>query len=167
MTDAKKTETTTTPITPAPITPVPFTKEQLDVVNQMIVGGIVAYQNAIANRPASAPGPNQEVKEQCAICQQYTSACQGKHMRMVVYPTKYPEFAGYFMGVKINGVKYLSGNEMHHVDVPACAVSTIINLINDFEQNEKTIKIGRQKSHNSGSIGAKGTGVNRAVSAWR
>jgi hypothetical protein len=153
---------TTVPAVPQPVTP--FTKDQLEYIQQITVATAMAVSGA---QKAASPGPNQRVPEECLVCKQQITACKGEHVKMVVFPVKYPEFMPFFPGAKINGVTYLSRNESDEITVPKCTVSTITNIIHAFEQNEKTVMMGRNKTHNSGSIGKKGTGFNPANAAWR
>lgn len=171
MTDPKTVQPTQ-PVTAKPeekpaTTPVvqSFTKDQLDYIQQVAVASAMAVNNINNTRVQQPTGP--KVHPQCPLCQQYVSACEGKHVEMVVFPVKYPEFYQYFPGIKINGVQYLSRNENHRITVPECAASTISNAINAFEQNEKATVMGRSATHNSGSIGKQGTGFKPATAAWR
>lgn len=148
-----------------------FTKEQTEHINQLVISAsIAAAQAAVAamgKQMQSAPSQNQIIHQQCGVCKQALKACGGKHVKMVVFPVKYDEFAPYFLGAKINGVTYRSSNGNRAINIPACAQSTITNIITAFEDNERTVHIGRKKTHNSGSIGPSGKGFNPANAAWR
>jgi ferredoxin-like protein FixX len=99
-------------------------------------------------------------KGTCQECGQFKVACEGKHTEMVVFPTKYPEHAEFWPGVKLNAAHYISNNENHRVVVPVSAVPVIMRIIHEFEQNENNMKNGRTKRHNSGSISPGGAAVN-------
>lgn len=96
-------------------------------------------------------------KEKCPDCGQYKVACGSKHTMMLVWPQRYPELAGAFDGVRINGVQYVSVDNRYKVCVPEASVSSIVKMIQDYEQNERENIIGRkQKSWNSGTISPNG-----------
>jgi hypothetical protein len=86
----------------------------------------------------------------CNECGQDKRACKSGHKQMCVYPTRYPEFAEWFMGVYINGVRYLSDRPGHLITVPADAESGILTHIRVWEDNERTTKLGKKRRHNSG-----------------
>lgn len=166
MTDPiKQTVVPVVATTVTPATPVTFTAEQFAAIQQMVVAATMAAQAGNA-RPAQTVLAKQYSPE-CIDCKQSVSACKGKHVEMVVYPTRYPEFWKYFKGVKINGVEYVSHTAGQRITVPAALESTITNAIVQFEDNERTMLIGRNKQHSSGSIGRGSNGAVQAVSAWR
>jgi hypothetical protein len=150
----------------APATMPAFTKEQEAYIQQLTVATAMAVMQSMQGQ-AVATRKNHVAPEECIVCKQARSACKDKHTKMIVYPIKYPEYGPYFLGVKINGIKYLSYDENYAIDVPSVCVSTITNAVNAFEMNEKTIHVGRNKTHQSGSIGKHGTGFNKAEAAWR
>ncbi len=179
MADDKKTET---PAVKLPevnsVTPPLFTKEQEAYIAHLVAetsmnAAMYAVQNMQKN---TAPTQPQQVvynrnappviHEMCEVCKQTKKACSGEHTLIVCYPQKYPEWAGFFPGIKINGVTYRSGHENHRINVPTCAVSTIINAVSAFEQAEKNIHVKRTKKHDSGSIGASGKGAKTANVSW-
>lgn len=168
MTDnTKPTDTKAPDAKPAtPISPIvpAFTKEQLEYIQQVTVATAMAVNGVNAARSNK---PEVKSHPECPDCHQYLSACKGKHETMVVYPVRYPEFIAYFSGVKINGVTYISRTPNDKITVPACAVADIGNIINTFEQNEKTATMGRKRDHNAGSLGRRGTGPIHATAAWR
>jgi uncharacterized protein YraI len=91
----------------------------------------------------------------CNQCGQDQKACKTNgHTEMVVYPTRYPEFAEWFMGVYINGVRYLSDRPGHKITVPTDSVSGIKTHIQVWEDNERTTKLGKKRRHNSGDVNA-------------
>lgn len=96
----------------------------------------------------------------CGTCGQDQRACKvNGHEKMVVYPARYPEFAEWFMGVYINGVRYLSDNASHLVTVPKDAVAGIKTHIQVWEDNERTTKLGKKRRHNTGSVDRPNTNV--------
>jgi hypothetical protein len=80
----------------------------------------------------------------CHECGQAVKGCEGKHVKMVVYPTRYPEFARFFAGVTLNGKNYVSNDENHSVLVPANCVPGFTRIIQEFEDNERQMLIGRK-----------------------
>lgn len=101
---------------------------------------------------------------QCPKCFQPVSACNGKHRRVVVYPTN-QRFGRYFQGVFINGIRYLSNGPSHAIDVPLeCDIEYMISA---WEQNEYDTAQGRKAEHNSGSLGAAGGQFSPATEGWR
>jgi hypothetical protein len=128
-----------------------------------------AVQAANSQRQAAAPQAPAQVRPaaRCSDCGQAVSACHGKHVQMVVYPTRYPEHAEYFQGVLLNGVKYLSNNEGHQITVPEVAFSDIKSIVAGFEQNEQDMKLGRKVERHSGTVSPHGVSFNPANQAWR
>ncbi len=156
------------------VTPPLFTKEQDAYIQQLVAmtamnAAMTVMQN-MKNQPQQNPAYNRNaapvIHEMCDVCHQVKKACSGKHILTVVYPQKYPEWAGFFPGVKINGVVYRSGNENHRINVPAVSASTILNAVLAFEEAEKNIHIKRKKKHDSGSIGGSGKGARAANVSW-
>jgi len=162
MTDAIK------PTTPATEVKQAFTKEQLDQVQHVAIAAALAGADVKkVGNVAAAAQPTFDSREECLVCHQTKAACREKHVKMVVYPIKYPEFITFFDGIKINGVRYLSYSETDEVWVPESAQSMIANAVLAFEQNEKAAITPRSKNHSSGSIGRSGTGAIPANAAWR
>ena len=98
---------------------------------------------------------------ECNVCRQPLSGCEGKHVEMVVYPTRYPEHADFFPGVYINGTRYLSNDENHKVVVPAISQSDILSAVRQFEDGERAIGQSRNRRHNSGRISPNGSSINQ------
>lgn len=175
MADDKKTEV---PAVKLPevnnVTPPLFTKEQEAYIQQLVAmtsmnAALTVMQNMKNQQPAASVYNRNAapiILEQCAVCKQAKVACSGKHMLAIVYPQKYPEWAGFFPGVKINGVVYRSGNEHHRIYIPTVSASTILNAVLAFEEAEKNIHIKRKKKHDSGSIGSSGKGAKAANVSW-
>lgn len=157
------------------ITPPLFTKDQEQYIAQLVAqasmnAALTVLNNVNTQKPAATQQYNRNAapiaREQCEICKQIKTACKGEHVLTVVYPQKYPEWAGFFPGAKINGVVYRSGNENHKINIPAAAESTILNMVLAFENAEKNIHIKRKKRHDSGSIGGSGKGAKTANVSW-
>lgn len=139
----------------APIT----MKQVLELIPTMIASAVQASKasdapKAVLNRPA----------QKCHDCGQALSGCEGKHILMVVHPT---QFAEYFPGAIINGVRYLSNDTSHRIVVPAACKSTIMGIVAGFEKNEREISVGRKRDHHSGSVSPHGSSINPAQAAWR
>lgn len=151
-----------------------FTKEQEAYIQQLVAmtsmnAAMTVMQN-MKNQNTAASVYNRNaapiIYEQCSVCKQIKKACNGEHTLTIVYPQKYPEWAGFFPGIKINGVVYRSGNENHRIYIPTVSASTILNAVLAFEEAEKNIHIRRKKKHDSGSIGASGKGAKTANVSW-
>ena len=95
----------------------------------------------------------------CSACGQWRNACEDKHVKMVVFPTRYPEHAAFFTGCETNGVNYCSNDENHYVVVPEACVADIRRRIAAYENHEKVAQQGRIKNHRSGSLGPGADGV--------
>ena len=109
-----------------------------------------------ATRATSAPtGPMRAMpppSQGCGECGQLLVACKGEHEKVIVFPRKFPEFAEWFPGAFINGVRYLSNHGNHEVLVPKDAVGGILHIVQTFEDNERETRLGRVKHHNSGNV---------------
>ena len=92
--------------------------------------------------------------EKCSVCRQLLPAGvkQGehKHIRVAIFPKDH-RHGKWFQGLFINGVRYLSNNAQHLIDVPA---DVDLSLIKNWEENEEVLKEGRDASHNSGDVSA-------------
>lgn len=108
---------------------------------------------------------------QCRECKQAgpgKAPCNGEHIKMVVYPQRYPEFGKWFQGSIINGIRYLSNNRREQILVPAACEGQIIKQITDYEENERVTRMGRTAEHDSGSLAEGGGGRTQpANAAWR
>lgn len=139
------------------------------VSEQMIPAAVAA---AVAATTKSAPAPQAQARSvlnipTCTDCGQKVTGCEGKHSKMVVYPTNFPQFADYFVGVILNGVKYLSNDASHEVVVPTNCIGTINAIVAGYEKNEQEMAIGRKKEHSSGHVTPHGSSVQPAHQAWR
>lgn len=100
-------------------------------------------QNANEAKKVTIPAPPR-AHRLCHDCGQALKGCEGKHVKMVVYPTRYPEFARFFAGVTLNGKNYVSNDETHQVLVPENCVASFSRIIQEFEDNERQMLIGRK-----------------------
>lgn len=138
------------------------------VAEQIIPSAIAAAITANnASRPAQAAPPKPPPIGRCHECGQLVSACDKKHVQMVVYPLKYPQYADYFPGVFVNGVRYLSNDDGHPITVPAVAQAEIAGHVAGFERNEHEMANGRVAERHSGVVSPHGTAFNPASAAWR
>jgi len=153
-----------------------YTKEE---VQKMVADGATAAAKAAVdalmpaiaavNAQGRSQAPAVAVQQQggfpripvirCNECGQDKRACKSGHVSLCVYPSRYPEFAEWFMGVYINGVRYLSDRPGHMVTVPKDAESGILSHIQVWEENERTTKLGKKRKHNSGDAERPNTNV--------
>lgn len=122
----------------------------------------------------------------CPTCKQLQKACGGvpkiegtatqlkkdaannvNHVKMVVYPQRYPEFAEWFRGRGLNGVWYLSNGPGHQVWVPRSAAGDIQHAIETFETNERETRMGRTRQHNSGNLNSPNKVGDLGTEGWR
>lgn len=121
------------------------------------LGAQLGAQAMLNQRPAAGEAPralmgNQAPRgEMCRECGQPVTACSKKHEQIVVFPTKYPEFAKFFTGYGINGIWYRSPNANTPVTVPANAAQAILAGVQTMEKVEHETRQGHVKEHNSGS----------------
>lgn len=138
-----------------------------DVINKLIPA-VVAAQAQVARQPTQAAAPAARKSPViCQDCRQQKTACEGKHIQMVVYPTKYPQHADYFMGVFLNGVRYLSNSPSHKVTVPEIAEATILGIVAGYEEEEQAKAVGREKMAHSGRVSPFGNRTVQQNVAWR
>lgn len=116
-------------------------------------------------------GRPRNVGPKCEVCGLLVMACGGmgkiegdrteakvqearnkNHVKMCVYPERYPEFGGQFRGRAINGVWFLSNGPGHQIWVPKCSLGDIQSCIEIYEKNERETRLGRVKEHNSGDV---------------
>ena len=163
----EKTETKTA----APISDAAMAAAVKYVSEQMIPAAVAAAVSATTKQPthAIAPAPARagSVLRKCHDCGQAETGCEGKHVQMVVYPTRYPQHADYFPGVIINGQRYLSNDSGHKVTVPANCEASILAIVAGFEQNEQDMATGRKAERHSGRVSPHGANVQPANQAWR
>lgn len=143
-------------------------KVSADLIPAAVAAAVAAVKQADATAAAQRQAiPQHRAPQRCTECGQQATACEGKHVDMIVYPTRYPQHADYFRGVILNGITYLSNNEGHKVRVPAAAESNILQIVQAYEQNEQEMQLGRSKQHHSGHIGPNGSSTSQAQMAWR
>lgn len=110
-----------------------------------------------------AAPPNRRI---CSACgQDADNGCMGKHTKMVVFPQRYPEHGEFFQGVFLNGVRYLSNDDQHEVTVPENAANGILQLVQAFENNEQTTRIGRRAENHASLVG--GNSHSQRSLGWR
>lgn len=135
------------------------TKLLSELPTQLAMAQVMA-QNAIN------PGRKTPDSTKCGACGQLVAACKGKHIEMVVYPNQY---AQWFQGAFINGVRYLSNGPHHKVTVPE--VNDIQFTLDTYVENEAQQALGKAKMHNSGLISPNSGTAHfipaTAQSAWR
>ncbi len=136
------------------------------IAEQIIPAAVAAAVSAMGKQQASARASQaQPVRSPtCHECGQSVSACEGKHVKMVVMPQRYQE---YFPGAIINGVRYLSNDLSHEVLVPEAAVGGITHAVHVFETNEREIETGRVAEKQSGRVSPYGSSTINQTVAWR
>ncbi|MFT3866844.1 MAG: hypothetical protein QM729_21485 [Solirubrobacterales bacterium] len=166
-------------VKPTEVKPAEPTKnEALDLAMEAIArllpglsasSALAAVQALQASQPAAPVSTRgRAYSPVCMDCGQHTSACNGKHVEMVVYPVRNPEHARFFRGVILNGKEYLSNHSTHAIVVPECAESFIQNTIDAYVRNEVEVSMGRVKERFSGTIGPKGSNLNpNPADGWR
>ena len=163
MSNDKKQLQEVTP-TPAPKTDIsPELQAAINAMGMAVAAGMQAGLQS--SRPQPAPQPR--ARQICTVCRQDVHGCEGKHVEMVVYPTKYPKYARYFTGIQLNGVTYLSNDEGHKVLVPENAASEISAMVARAEQEEVEMRTGREVEHYAGSVSPGGSRPNAAYKGWR
>lgn len=131
-------------------------------IPQAVAAAVQIATAQSAQAPVYAAGPAPVDTSRCPECKQYTRGCKGKHSKMVVFP-KNDENGEWFPGLSINGVLYRSSHSNHHITVPE--QNDLASGIYLWEQSERTLRHGRKASHNSGSIGPRGSHTNKATAA--
>lgn len=139
------------------------------VAEQLIPAAIVAAVQATKaqNQPVAPQRLAPVAPQRCHECGQQKTACEGKHLKMVVFPMRYPQHAEYFQGVFLNGVRYLSNDGSHEVTVPAIAEATIRNIVSGFETDEQARAVGRKAERHSGVVTPSGAATTQATQGWR
>lgn len=141
----KKQPKTETPVEPEVEAPkLDANLEFAKALGQEIAAGIVAAQ--AINRQTDAASKGQVAHEKCQKCGQRVAGCKGKHVKMVVYPTGFPELAEYFRGICINEHWYLSNDAGHEIYVPADAAPGIAYAVQQAEAEERAARFGRPKT---------------------
>lgn len=131
-----------------------------EIIEGMMPAMVAAMRIGQQNAPQQAPSPMamqayqlaraQSERalgaEKCHACNQKLHACQGKHVDMVVFPTRIPELAEAYPGVTINGVTYISADNQHIVTVPELAVDAIKTFTAAWEDGERVARLGVDKT---------------------
>lgn len=168
MSDPKKPEVTkpeTAKLDPTVAEAMRLVAEQM--IPAAVAAAVAATQGSRQSAPQAQASPAPARHEKCHDCGQVRTGCEGRHVDIVVFPTRYPHHAEYFSGVQINGVRYLSNDASHRVCVPANCESSILNIVSAFEQNEQDQAMGRKASHHGGRVGPNGSQTKPANAAWR
>lgn len=162
--------------TEAPITQSELQKAVSDAASSAAKAAVDALMPAVA---AAVKGSNGQTvvqaaqtrerppMQRCGVCKQNVKACNNEHVKVVVYPKKFPQFAKWFQGARINGVTYLSDGPQVSIDVPKEAVGSILSMVQNWEDNEAEIRVGRKHTHNSGGLGEGAKGAKSATVGWR
>lgn len=148
--------------------------ELQEAVSEAARAAVQAMMPAVAASIASAQPRQAPVSidraphshPRCPACNQYQVACKGKHESLVVYPQN-DQFADWFDGIDINGVRYISPDRNTAIVVPADAAGVILKMVKDYEDNEMQTRMGRKRTRNSGDV-TRGNPVTAAgVGGWR
>lgn len=159
----KKTETPKVAPTAQESRDAELVKATAKAVSEEMLAVVYAMQSRPqAGAPESSASAAQKLADQqelefrrsgaCGECGQRKSGCRGEHELMSVYPKQFPQYADYFQGVFINGVRYLSNNAEHLIPVPKVAAGDIAHKIQQAENEEMIARTGRVKHHNSGDV---------------
>lgn len=132
------------------------------IVAKTVEALLPALMVANKQQPVQYVSDTKLPRARCGVCGQVeATGCRSKHVEMVVYPVRRPEYADCFQGAFINGVKYLSDGPSSKVLVPEEAASTIQVIIDNYEENEVQTRNGRSKQKNRPGP------VQPAVDGWR
>lgn len=142
------------------------TEEMIPAMLAMQMTGGKAQDQSLHTKLAVDQDLQYRRTSKCQVCGQRVSGCLGEHESIVVYPTRFMQYADYFQGVFINGERYLSNNADHRIPVPKNAVGDILHKIRVAEEEEATARNGRVKHHNSGDVSAPRP-VNAAADGFR
>lgn len=137
-------------------------EKMLDLAGKMaekIVEGLIPQLVATASilqKPAPGQAPQHSPatgnKPRCQVCGQHLSSCNNEHVEMIVLPVRRPEFAQWYQGYFINGVRYLSEHAGHKVSVPKSCANDISNGVRLWEDTEAHMRQGKVADHHSGSV---------------
>lgn len=135
---------------------VPMTEqEKIAATVKSVVGELVPALLAMQG-PKTAPKAAPvfvDTITKCNDCGQLVAACKGEHVQIAVFPKVHLQYADYFQGVFINGVRYLSNNGGHKITVPANSAGHIEYMTRLAEEEEIALRNPRVKQHNSGDVG--------------
>ena len=156
----KKTDTT-----PEPKREKTTAEAVAEAVKEALPAAILALEAA---RHATAPKQPERYRQnnRCNSCGQQVQVCKDKHTELVVAPRTYVPWPQFNPGVRINGVRYISTHD-RPVVVPTVMVDQILGDMERWAENERIVAQGRKKTHQSGSIGPRGSGFVPANEGWR
>lgn len=150
-------------------------KAAVDAVMPAVASAVMqASVPRVAGNTAQVPG-YRPPKRNCYLCQQDERVCGGKeenHVKMVVYPQRFPEYGKWFRGAGINGVWYRSNGPGHKIVVPTAAVGSILNQVEGYERDERESERRRSGGNDLGKMAEPGTGESTrlnqpAQTGWR
>lgn len=124
-------------------------------VPEMVVNTLTAMQmmqNTSQPQRMASTALAQRPTQKCQECGQLEAACNKEHVKMVVTFTKYPQYAEFFVGIYLNGVRYLSNHPGHYVTVPKAAEGEFMYRLQQAEEEEVVVHTKRTRHHNTGSI---------------
>lgn len=116
----------------------------LDIAAAIAAGMKMAMESVQRQNDEKKVPPSPRMHRLCQECGQAQKGCEGKHVMMTVYPVRYPEFSRFFPGVILNGKTYISNDETHQIIVPENCVANFTRIIQEFEDNERQMLIGRK-----------------------
>lgn len=153
--------------------------EMMELMKQLIPAVAVALeqgrkmaQDKVDVEQMEARIREESRQERCSECGQKRGGCKDEHVQMVVLPMQ-QDFADWFEGAFINGVRYLSSHGGHKITVPKSAEGGIARTIADFEDNEKHLRTPRKKMKYEpiGNVGPGGAqsyvNPNNIAQGWR
>lgn len=134
-----------------------------DIAQKFIEGLMPAVIKAAQPQPQAAPAQrytSRRARRRCDVCGWHLASndlkeCD-KHEEVIAYPVKHPEYATWFEGIKINGVRFRSPDESTPVKVPFGMAGTVLKMVQDYERAEYEARNGKQKIRKSGSISGNG-----------
>lgn len=103
-----------------------------------------ASQLAAQSTKAAPVSPAYPRGVKCSECHQQLAGCKNEHEAIVIYPTRYPQFADGFDGVYINEVRYCSNDATHKVVVPKSSVGEIMHRVISAEEEEVAMRTKRK-----------------------
>ena len=134
------------------------------LASEMVPALVATQLSAVQASQPKYAAPVVKSTEECTVCRQHLAACKGEHTFMVVFP-KNTEYSKFFQGVFINGRKYASDHDQHSVPVPTVAAAEIGNIVRNFENNEREMMNGKQRTRMLGELGEAAS--NKSLAGWR
>lgn len=137
------------------------TEQSLEKLTR-IIEGLNNRIRSLEGRPGSGVAvPETPLKKMlCGSCHQMMSVCHGKHITVHVWP-KNEDYARFFEGVKINGVRYFGT-----CIVPQACVGDIASTVSAFEEGERKREQQRGRNRGAGQ-GARGISLSEALASMR